>query len=162
MEHNVAYIATMLPSAMDMHRFIKQMRRDKVFESDTGYKVVTQIRSHKAKERLEYLLNYKLSATWLIKLKGKLNFITFFWQLWIPFSSPSRILWESDAKIGVYVGFVAQAWCLWPLLASPYRLSCSASDPSSISRILSLSFHLYKVSSGKHLQLQGSAHRAYW
>lgn len=28
LEHNVAYMATMLPSAMDMHRFIKQMRKD--------------------------------------------------------------------------------------------------------------------------------------
>ena len=54
----------MLPSAMDMHRFLKQMRRDKIFEApDTGFKIVTQIRSHKDKERVEYLLNYKLSAT---------------------------------------------------------------------------------------------------
>ena len=28
LENNVAYIATTLPSAMDMHRFLKQMRRD--------------------------------------------------------------------------------------------------------------------------------------
>lgn len=53
----------MLPSALDMHRFIKFMRKDKVFESDTAFKIVSQIRTHKDQERLEYLLNYKLSAT---------------------------------------------------------------------------------------------------
>jgi hypothetical protein len=41
MEHNVQYIASMLPSAMEMHRFIKVMKRDKVFESDTGFKIVS-------------------------------------------------------------------------------------------------------------------------
>jgi hypothetical protein len=42
-EHNVAYIASMLPSAQDMHKFMKYMKRDKVFESDTGYKIVSKI-----------------------------------------------------------------------------------------------------------------------
>lgn len=62
MEYKVAYVASMLPSALEMHKFIKYMKRDKVFESDTGYKIVTKIRTHKDKERLEYLLNYKLSS----------------------------------------------------------------------------------------------------
>eukprot|EP00347_Sterkiella_histriomuscorum_P014413 403360960 len=62
-EHRVAYIASMLPSALDMHKFIKVMKKDKVFESDTGFKIVTKIKTHKDKERLEYLLNYKLSST---------------------------------------------------------------------------------------------------
>lgn len=52
----------MLPSAMEMHRFIKFMRKDKVFESDTGFRIVSQIRTHKDKERLEFLMNHKLSA----------------------------------------------------------------------------------------------------
>jgi len=52
----------MLPSALDMHKFIKYMKRDKVFESETGFKIVSKIKTHKDKERLDYLLNYNLSA----------------------------------------------------------------------------------------------------
>jgi hypothetical protein len=52
----------MLPSALDMHKFVKYMRKDKVFESTNGYKVVSNIRTHKDLERLEYLLNNELSA----------------------------------------------------------------------------------------------------
>jgi hypothetical protein len=59
---NVQLIASMLPTAMDMHKFTRIMTKDKVFESDTGYKVVTSIRTFKDKERLDYLLNNKLSA----------------------------------------------------------------------------------------------------
>lgn len=40
------------------------MTKDKAFESETGYKVVTAIRTFKDKERLEYLLNNKLSSKW--------------------------------------------------------------------------------------------------
>jgi hypothetical protein len=42
------------------------MKKDKVFESEHGYRIVSQIRRHKTKERLEFLLNNKLSATWLM------------------------------------------------------------------------------------------------
>lgn len=64
-EYKVQYIASMLPSAMEMHRFIKFMRKDKVFESglNNGYTIVSQIRTNKDQERLEYLLNNKLSST---------------------------------------------------------------------------------------------------
>lgn len=61
-DHTVQYVASMLPTAMEMHRFIKFMRKDKVFESNNGFKIVSQIRTHKDQERLEYLLNNKLSA----------------------------------------------------------------------------------------------------
>ena len=47
LEYKVAYLSTMLPSALEMHRFIKVMKKDKVFESETGFKIVSQIRSHK-------------------------------------------------------------------------------------------------------------------
>lgn len=63
MENNVQYIASMLPSAIEMHKFVKYMKKDKVFESETGFKIVSQIRRRKDQDRLEYLLNYKLSAT---------------------------------------------------------------------------------------------------
>ena len=63
MEYNVQYMASMLPSAMGMHQFIKVMKKDQVFESARGYKIVSQIRKNKDKERLEYLLTNKLSAT---------------------------------------------------------------------------------------------------
>ena len=52
----------MLPSAMEMHKFTNIMQKDQVFESPTGYKVVSAIRSFKDKERLDYLLTNKLSA----------------------------------------------------------------------------------------------------
>lgn len=51
----------MLPKALDMHKFTKIMTKE-VFEKQNGYKVVTAIRKNKDKERLEYLLNNKLSA----------------------------------------------------------------------------------------------------
>ena len=51
----------MLPTAIDMHKFTKIMEKDKVFESPDGFKVVTAIRTFKDKERLDYLLNNKLS-----------------------------------------------------------------------------------------------------
>jgi hypothetical protein len=44
---NVQYIASMLPSASDMHRFVNVMRKDKVFEATNGYTIVSQIRTHK-------------------------------------------------------------------------------------------------------------------
>ena len=53
----------MLPSALDMHKFVKVMRKDKIFESNNGYKIVSHIRSRKDQERLEYLMHYDLSAT---------------------------------------------------------------------------------------------------
>jgi hypothetical protein len=58
----VEYMASMLPTANSMHKFLKCMKRDEVFERPDGYKIVTQIRTNKDKERLEYLLNFKLSA----------------------------------------------------------------------------------------------------
>ncbi len=57
------YLASMQPNAVDMYKFSKIMEKDKVFERDTGYEIVSKVRSHKDKERLEYLLNYNLSAT---------------------------------------------------------------------------------------------------
>ena len=53
----------MLPSALDMHRFVRVMKKDEIFENPRGYKIVSSIRTNKDKERLEYLLNYDLSAT---------------------------------------------------------------------------------------------------
>lgn len=38
------------------------MQKDKVFESRNGYRVVTAIRTFKDQERLDYLLNNKLSS----------------------------------------------------------------------------------------------------
>ncbi len=52
----------MLPTAMDMHKFTKIMTKDEVFENKEGYKVVSKIRTQRDKERLDYLLNNKLSA----------------------------------------------------------------------------------------------------
>lgn len=37
----VDFIASMLPSALEMHKFTKIMNKDKVYESRNGYKVVT-------------------------------------------------------------------------------------------------------------------------
>ncbi len=56
------FIASMLPTAMDMHKFTKIMTKDEVFENKEGYKVVSTIRTQSDKERLDYLLNNKLSA----------------------------------------------------------------------------------------------------
>lgn len=58
---NIQFIASMLPTATDMHKFTKIMAKDQVFENKEGFKVVTKIRTYKDKERLEYLLNNKLS-----------------------------------------------------------------------------------------------------
>ncbi len=60
---NVQYMASMLPTAMEMHQFIKVMKKDEIFENQNkGFKIVSQIRSHRDKERLEYLLSTNLSA----------------------------------------------------------------------------------------------------
>ncbi|CDW80784.1 UNKNOWN [Stylonychia lemnae] len=60
-EANVQYMASLQPTAIGMHRFTKVMRKDKVFESQNGYKIVSKIQTHKDKERVEYLLNFDLS-----------------------------------------------------------------------------------------------------
>lgn len=60
-EQEVDFIASMLPTALDMHKFTRIMNKE-VFERQNGYKVVTAIRKNKDKERLEYLLNNNLSA----------------------------------------------------------------------------------------------------
>jgi hypothetical protein len=52
----------MLPTAMDMHKFTRIMTKDKAFENENGYKVVTAIRTFKDKERLNYLLSNRLSG----------------------------------------------------------------------------------------------------
>lgn len=59
---SIKFIASMLPSAMDMHKFTNMMQKDKVLEDPRAYKVVTSIRTLKDKERLQYLLNNKLNA----------------------------------------------------------------------------------------------------
>ena len=56
-------MASMLPTALEMHKFVRFMRKDKIFESNNGYKIVSHIRTNKDQERLEYLMNYDLSAT---------------------------------------------------------------------------------------------------
>ena len=61
--YNVQYMASMLPSALSMHKFIKVMKKDQVFETQKGYKIVSQIRKNKDKERLDFLLSNKLSST---------------------------------------------------------------------------------------------------
>lgn len=55
-------IASMQPTAMEMHKFTRMMNQDKAFEKESNYKVVTAIRTFKDKERLHYLLNNRLSA----------------------------------------------------------------------------------------------------
>jgi len=52
----------MQPTAMEMHKFSRIMTKDKAFEKESNYKVVTAIRTFKDKERLHYLLNNRLSA----------------------------------------------------------------------------------------------------
>ncbi len=59
---HIELIASMLPTAMDMHKFNRIMTKDNAFEKESGYKVVTAIRTFKDKERLHYLLNNRLSA----------------------------------------------------------------------------------------------------
>ncbi|TNV81504.1 hypothetical protein FGO68_gene17176 [Halteria grandinella] len=61
-EVNVKFIASMLPSALEMHKFTNIMTKDKAFSNDRNFKVVSAIRTYKDSERLEYLLNNKLSA----------------------------------------------------------------------------------------------------
>jgi len=38
------------------------MQKDKVFESENGYRIATKIRTYKDKDRVKYLLNNKLSG----------------------------------------------------------------------------------------------------
>ena len=59
---SVKYIASMLPTAMEMHKFTNIMQNDRVFEQPNTYKIVTSIRTNKDKERLDYLLKNKLNA----------------------------------------------------------------------------------------------------
>jgi hypothetical protein len=59
---SIQFIASMLPSAMEMHKFTSLMLKDKEFQSSNNYKVVTAIRTFKDQERLDYLLNNRLSA----------------------------------------------------------------------------------------------------
>eukprot|EP00347_Sterkiella_histriomuscorum_P022627 403337769 len=62
-EAEVAYIAAMMPTALGMYKFEKIMKKNKAFESQTGYQIVSKIQHRRDHERLEYLLNNKLSAT---------------------------------------------------------------------------------------------------
>jgi len=59
---HIEFITSMLPTAMDMHKFTRIMTKDKAFENENGYKVVTAIRTFKDKERLNYLLSNRLSG----------------------------------------------------------------------------------------------------
>ena len=59
---HIDLIASMQPTAMEMHKFTRMMNKDKAFEKESNYKVVTAIRTFKDKERLHYLLNNRLSA----------------------------------------------------------------------------------------------------
>lgn len=61
-QQHIDLIASMQPTAMDMHKFTRIMTKDKAFEKESNYKVVTAIRTFKDKERLQYLLNNRLSA----------------------------------------------------------------------------------------------------
>jgi hypothetical protein len=61
-ELEIELIASMLPTAMDMHKFTRIMTKDKAFEHESGYKIVTAIRTFKDKERLKFLLNNNLST----------------------------------------------------------------------------------------------------
>ena len=60
-EKNLEYMATMLPSALEMHKFIKIMTKDPIFENEKSYKIASQIHKFKDKERLDYLLNNNLT-----------------------------------------------------------------------------------------------------
>ena len=51
-EFNVKYISSMLPSALEMHKFMRFMNKDKIFESKSGHRIVSNIRTYKDKERL--------------------------------------------------------------------------------------------------------------
>ena len=64
-QQHIDLIASMQPTAMDMHKFTRIMTKDKAFEKESNYKVVTAIRTFKDKERLQYLLNNRLSAVWV-------------------------------------------------------------------------------------------------
>jgi len=59
---HIDLIASMQPTAMEMHKFSRIMTKDKAFENESNYKVVTAIRTFKDKERLHYLLNNRLSG----------------------------------------------------------------------------------------------------
>jgi len=59
---SVKFIASMMPTALEMHKFTNIMQKNRAMEEPRAYKVVTAIRSFKDKERLEYLLNNKLNA----------------------------------------------------------------------------------------------------
>lgn len=59
---SIKFIASMLPSALEMHKFTNMMQKDRALENPRAYKVVTSIRTFKDRERLQYLLNNKLNA----------------------------------------------------------------------------------------------------
>ena len=61
-------MASMLPSALDMHKFERFMKKDEIFENPNGYKIVSKVRSFKEKERIEYLLSTNLSKNWNFRL----------------------------------------------------------------------------------------------
>ena len=49
---SIKFIASMLPTAMEMHKFTNIMQKDRALEEPRAYKVVTSIRTFKDKERL--------------------------------------------------------------------------------------------------------------
>lgn len=55
-ENSLEYMASMLPSAIEMHKFIKIMSKHQ-FEHEGSYKIATKIQTFRDKERLEFLLN---------------------------------------------------------------------------------------------------------
>jgi len=58
----VKYIAQMMPTAMDMHRFMKIMKKDEIFENPRAYKIVSKVDSYPDRERVAYLMEHKLST----------------------------------------------------------------------------------------------------
>lgn len=56
------FIASMLPNALEIHKFTSIMQKDRALEEPRAYKIVSSIRTFKDKERLHYLLNNKLNA----------------------------------------------------------------------------------------------------
>ena len=61
MEAEVHYLSSMMPTALGMYKFEKLMEKNKAFESALGHKIVSKIQHRRDEERLEYLLNNKLS-----------------------------------------------------------------------------------------------------
>jgi hypothetical protein len=56
---NMKYVASMMPSALEMHKFMNFMKKDPLFEDRTAYKIVTGIQTQRDKERLEFIINTK-------------------------------------------------------------------------------------------------------